>query len=255
MNELDIPINRRELLQLATVAGTASLLSPSSVRTEETNSAVFRIIDTNVSLFRWPFRRLPLDETATLVKKLRSLGIVQAWAGSFEGVFHRDVAGVNRRLVAECQKYEDFLPIGTVNPNLPGWEHDLKNCIEKHKMPGIRLHPNYHGYTLDDPRLVRLLKVAASAGLLVQIAVALEDIRTQPSNLVVPDVDPAPLPEVISPIPKAKVQILNYRPRPSALGSLAKTEGIYFDVARVEGTDGVPQLVEALPTGRVLFGT
>lgn len=255
MSETDFPINRRELLQLATVAGTVSLLGATSVSTAEPDEAVFRIVDTNVSLFHWPFRRLPLDETETLIKKLRSLGIVQAWAGSFEGVLHRDVAAVNQRLADECQRFEELIPIGTVNPNLPGWEHDLKQCIKKHKMPGIRLHPNYHGYTLEDARFARLLKLAASAGLLVQIAAAIEDIRTQPANLVVPDVDLTPLSGVMSRVPQAKVQILNNRPRPATLGSLAKTKGIYFDMARVEGTDGVPQLIQALPLERVLFGT
>lgn len=255
MNESPFPINRRELLQWATAAGTASIMSTSAARTEEPAQPEFHVIDTNVSLFRWPFRRLPLDDSASLVKKLHSLGIVEAWAGSFEGVFHRDVAAVNQRLVSECKKYKELTPIGSVNPNLPGWEHDLKQCIEKYKMPGIRLHPNYHGYALDDPPFARLLKRATSAGLLVQIAAALEDTRTQPAKLVVPDVDLTPLPEVMKQIPKSRVQILNYRPRPAVLGSLARTEGISFDVARVEGTDGVPKLMEAVPAGRVLFGT
>src|ERR1051325_7891142 len=56
------------------------------------------IIDTNVHLFDWPFRRLKYAETKALVAKLRRHRIRQAWAGSFEGLLHKNLDGVNARL-------------------------------------------------------------------------------------------------------------------------------------------------------------
>ena len=249
-------MNRRDVLNLAVAAGASAAICPSSIAADaEASGARLRIVDTNVSLFRWPFRRLPLDETEALVEKYRSLGIAQAWAGSFEGVLHRDIASVNRRLSEACLNWPELIPIGSVNPELPGWEEDLRQCCGKLSMPGIRLYPNYHRYTLDDPRFAQLLNLATEAGCFVQIAVSMEDTRTQHPSLVVQDVDLAPLPDALGRVPGARVQLLNYKPRGPIFERLAKTTDVMFDTARADGTDGIPKLVRSLPTGRVLFGT
>lgn len=239
-------MTRRQLLQ----AGAATALA-ANVGAAETP---LRIIDTNLSLFRWPFRQLPLDDADALVKKLRALGITQGWAGSLEAILHRDISSVNQRLAEACATRPLLRPIGAVNPALPGWRADLRQCAEQFKMPGIRLHPGYHDYTLADARFAELLRRAAKAGLFVQIAAAMEDPRTQHPRLRAPDVDLAPLPKVLSGITGARVQILNLRPRGAHLELLAKLPGVRLDTARVEGTDGVPALCKRLPR-RMLFGT
>ena len=197
------------------------------------------IIDTNVSLFHYPFRRLPLDEPDKLVARLQELGVTEAWAGSFEAILHRDVSSVNRRLMETCSRYEILKPIGAINPTLPGWERDLADC-QNHRMTGIRLLPNYHGYSLEDPRFRKLLEQATGAGMFVQIAVSLEDLRTQHEKLSVPDVDLSPMKEALARVKGARVQILNHRGRGKALTELAKINGVAFDTARLDGTNGIP---------------
>ena len=53
----------------------------------------------------------------------------------------------------------------------------------------------------------------------------------------------------------ARVQILNHNLRPPLLQQLGETPGMFFDMSRVDGTDGVPQLVQSVPPGRVMFGS
>jgi predicted TIM-barrel fold metal-dependent hydrolase len=253
LSDAGLPLSRRELLGGAVAAGLGAALTARVLG--EVESAKPRIIDTNVGLMQWPFRRLPLDEPQRLVTRLRELGISQAWAGSFEALLHRDIAGVNQRLAAACQSIEELTPIGAVNLSLPDWEEDLRRCVEVHAMPGVRLHPGYHEYTLEDSRFVELLKRAADAKRFVQIAVAIEDVRTQHSLVRVADVDLKPLPLALEQVPGARIQLLNARLSSSLLKELAKTPNVLFDTARVEGTDGIATLLRSLAPHRVLFGS
>jgi len=246
-------MNRRDILHTAAVAGTAAaLFSPKGLTA---GVPPISITDTNVSLFQWPFRRLPLDDTEGLVRKFRQLGITQAWAGSFEAILHRDLRAVNDRLVRACRGHAELLPVGAINPALPGWEGDLRRCVVEHMMHAIRIHPNYHGYTLNDVSFLHLLKLAGEAGLLVQIPVAMEDIRTQNRLVEAPDVDLSTLANRLVKIPKAKIQILNHRNPLRLKGTLAAFSGVYFDMARVDGTDGPAKFLRGFPPGRVMFGS
>lgn len=200
------------------------------------------MIDTNVYVSRWPFRRLRGDDTPDLVALLRRQGVTQAWAGSFDTLLHKDVAGVNARLEDECRRRGEGLlvPFGTVNVALPDWEEDLRRCHEVHRMPGIRLHPNYHGYKLDDPAALKLLRGAAERGLLVQVAVRMEDIRTQHPLVRVAEVDPAPLAQLA--IPGLRLMLLNAARAPA---------GFPFDIATIEGVAGLSRVA----LDRACFGS
>jgi uncharacterized protein len=219
------------------------------------------VIDTNVNLFRWPFRRLIGDDPEGLVARLRKKGVTQAWAGSFEALLCRDVGGVNLRLAAACREHgrNFLLPFGCVNPKLPDWEEELRRCHEDHHMAGIRLYPNYHDYTLGDPAFARLLAIAASRKLIVQIALSMEDPRTQFPLMQVPPVDPAPLSPLISQNPNLVLVLLNagYWGGPSTpnITEVMKAENVYFDLAMNEGVGGLVRLIAETSPSRVVFGS
>ena len=171
------------------------------------------IVDSNVYLSRWPTRRLPCEETSEVVAQLKKKShlVHSAWAGSFDGLLHHDISSVNARLVSECKTHGQgvLVPFGAVNPTLSGWQEDLRRCAVEHEMPGIRLHPNYHGYTLDVPVIQELLDLCLQYDLVVQIAIMMEDERTQHRLMRVPPVDANPLIQLIQARPSLRVVILN----------------------------------------------
>jgi predicted TIM-barrel fold metal-dependent hydrolase len=217
-------------------------------------------VDVNVHCSRWPCRRLPLDETPALVSKLRALGVTSAWCGSFDALLHRDIAAVNARLFETCNDRAAggmLVPFGAVNPMLPDWEEDLRRCHEVFRMPGVRLYPNYHGYTLDAPQFARLLQLATDRGLIVQVAVTMEDERVQHPLLRAAPVDVTPLPEVLKTVPAARIVLLNalHGPHDDVLTTLGKTQQVSFDIATLENVGGVASLLERVSADRVLFGS
>ena len=225
------------------------------------------IIDTNVHLFQWPFRRLKYDRTEALVRKLRRHRIAQAWAGSFEFVLHKQLDWANRRLADECREHGGglLIPIGSVNPIWPDWEEDLRRCHEQYMMRGIRLYPAYHGYALDHPEVLRLLASSARRGLLVQIAVRMEDERVHHPSVIAPVVSGSQLPEILLKVPEARVQLLNADTvfRSGRLSALIEQTRITFDIAAVEGNGGIGRLIDGthptyrgqVPLDRLLVGT
>jgi hypothetical protein len=216
------------------------------------------IIDVNVNLSRWPFRRVPCDEPLRLVEKLRRGGVEQAWTGTLDGLFHRDVAAANARVAEECRRYGPglLLPFGCVNPMLPDWREDVRRCHEEHHMPGIRLHPNFHGYGLEDAVFADLLTEAARRGLIVQLALRMDDVRVQHPLIKVPDLDPAPLVKLLPALPPLGLVILNsYRAAAGPLRQLAGLPGVYFDCAMWEGVGSASALVETVSAQRALFGS
>lgn len=217
------------------------------------------IIDTNVWLGRWPFRSLAAENAADLVNKLSAAGVKQAWVGSFAGLFQRDVAGVNERLAAECRAAGDelLLPFGTVNLRLPDWRDDLRRCHETHGMPGVRLAPAYHGYTLNDRSLPELLREAAQRRLVVELLVSLEDTRTQHPLARVSPVELLSLAEVIRPITGLRLVVLGafHAGKRDTIERLATAGEVYFEIATLEGAGGVARLLDWLMIDRILFGS
>jgi hypothetical protein len=124
-------------------------------------------------------------------------------------------------------------------------------------MPGIRLHPNYHGYKLDDPDFVRLLRLSAERHLIVQLALEMEDERMMHPLLRVEPVDITPLPALVKPTLSLRLVLLNAlrTPRSQPLLDLIAAGEVYVEISMLEGVGGVANLLAQVPANRLLFGS
>jgi predicted TIM-barrel fold metal-dependent hydrolase len=270
-------IHRRNFLKGSFVAA-AGLASPAlraaanqAVPAGAAASPEPAIIDTNVCLFEWPYRRLKYgDNTPALVAKLQQHGIKEAWAGSYEALFHKNINAVNARLAEECQTHgKGFLrPFGTVNPSWPDWEEDLRRCHEVYRMPGVRIFPLYQHIRLDTPEFAQFIAAAGRRGMIVQIVGDMDDNRIHHPSLTVINLDVDGLIAALTASPGTRVELVHAT---NQFNGAKRTRVVqetqaFFDISRFEGDGilaqvlGVDQPLGALREGRVpverlLFGS
>jgi len=214
--------------------------------------------DVNVSVGHWPFRRTAGQTVATVTRRLKQAGVVRAWVGSLEGLFDRDLDGVNRRLAEACREEPDFcLPWGSVDPSLPDWREDLRRCAEVYQFRGIRLYPGFRGFDCGSRELAECLQEATARHLVVQLVGSMEDERTQNPVFRVPALDLEPLPGMVAQLQGLRLVLLNvFRKLPPSLAErLSATGKIWVDVATLEGVDGLAAAVKTWGPRRLLFGS
>ncbi len=267
--------NRRKFLCTTLLAAAGSNLpfpkkwhaTHYSRHQQKSDDAPF-ITDTNINLFQWPFRRLKYSQTDLMLAKLRKHRINQAWAGSYEALFHKDLAGVNFRLAEECRERGEgmLIPFGTVNVGWPGWEEELRRCHEQYHMPGIRIYPGYQAFDLDHSDFRSFLQVMTERGMILQIACDMEDARVHHPLIEVRDISMDLLPGLVKAVPELKVQLLywNHKVGHNLLERLIADTFVVFDTSRIESSGGVGRLIDGnpwfgnpvtIPANRILFGS
>ncbi len=77
------------------------------------------------------------------------------------------VIPANNYAIALQQEYENVLCFGTLHPDYVDWEKELQR-LKAHGIKGLKLHPDFQSFRLDDARLLPMVE-AAKADFIFQI--------------------------------------------------------------------------------------
>jgi len=216
------------------------------------------IVDMNMSVGHWPFRRLPVVDVAGLVGLMDLFGIGQGLVANLEGVLYKDVMAANASLRAQLAGCERrVVPQAVINPAFPGWERDLAICADEWGWGGVRLYPNYHGYALTDGCFGEFLAAADEKRLVVSVNVRMTDERMHHWRAMTPATEISALPDLAAAHRQARFIVNcanNGEVWPLAEGIRA-CGNVFAEVSHIEGPGGVGELAELIGFERVLLGT
>lgn len=160
--------------------------------------------------------------------------------------------GVNRWAISVQE--ERIISFGTIHPETQGWQDELKGLVGA-GIKGIKFHPNYQDFMVDDPKLFPLYEAIFTAGLMVLFHSGVD--------LWYPDTNqchPRQLKKVLTLFPGATIiaaHMGGFRCWEAVEENLLGTD-LYFDTAYSLGELGVERmekLIRAQGVEKILFGT
>ncbi|MCQ2592098.1 MAG: amidohydrolase family protein [Treponema sp.] len=78
------------------------------------------------------------------------------------------VESINNFIIDETQKHKEFVGFGTMHPNYANFEQEISR-IKNAGLKGIKLHPDFQQFQIDDPKMDNLYECFAAADLPVLI--------------------------------------------------------------------------------------
>jgi predicted TIM-barrel fold metal-dependent hydrolase len=171
------------------------------------------IVDFHAYLGRWPVYPLAIESASELVQGMDRVGVGASFVSNVEGVLTWNYQAANEQLARSVAAYRKrLLPVGIVNPVVPGWEAHIQVAIERWGLAGFRLCPNYHGYDLDMPEVASLANLLADRQLPLFVAAFLEDERFQAPSLRAAPVSIDSMIQLIQKVPRTLVVLNNLTP-------------------------------------------
>ncbi len=216
------------------------------------------LIDINAYIGHWAFRQLRYNTAETLVRLMDKNKIEKAIVASINGTMYKNVHSANEEIAVETKLFRDrLIPFATLNPTWAGWKDDLKKCAEDLRLNGLRLYPQYHGYSITDSIALEIIDAATELNWAIQIPMTLVDRRQKHKWDLAEDIPPADFEKLVSLRPNAKFMFLNsFGINPD---NLPKTSRYLIDIAnpyyQTLLRKEIPKLIDRAGAEHLAFGT
>lgn len=157
---------------------------------------------------------------------------------------------INRFIAEECKKHPNFLGFAALHPDTENFEEVL-DFAEENSLKGIKFHPDFQKFDIDDKRAYDMYKAVAKRGLPVLFHMG--DPRYDFSS-------PQRLKNLMADIPDLKVIAAHFGGycRWNEALTLEKSENLYFDTSSslpFLNKETVLKFLDRFSTDRFLFGT
>jgi predicted TIM-barrel fold metal-dependent hydrolase len=215
------------------------------------------VIDVSGFLGRWPFRGIPRSSNDDLHRQAERLHIRKVVVSSFENLFWENAADAAREFARSIEGDELLVHFPIVNPVFPGVLDDLKRLQDERPFRGVRLLSNYHGYSLTDPAVDRLIDWTRRQGLIVQVFRRIVDERLH-WMLKVPPVPDEQLNDLVRRHAEQQfiMSALWFNEIAGLFETMGKPAHVRFDVSRCRGPEEWPaKLIASVPGGQLVFGS
>ena len=132
------------------------------------------------------FYDLPMEYNGTvsqMLEKSREAGITHSVVFSVATTPHQ-VESINSFIAAEVEKHDNLVGLGAVHPESPDQRADIDRIVSL-GLRGVKLHPDFQGFDINDPRCMKIYELCLERGLTVPIHMG--DLRyeySRPEKLI-----------------------------------------------------------------------
>lgn len=187
--------------------------------------------------------------TNAIIKSGKDIGVTYQLVCSTATVPHQ-VESINKFIAEECKKHDGFIGFGSLHPDYDDPDGQADFCV-KNGLYGIKLHPDFQEFLIDDKKAYPMYEAAQSKNLPILFHTG--DNRHPYSS-------PSRLKKILRDFPNLKVFAAHfggYRQWDEALEFLSGEKNVWFDTSSslmFISPDTAKNLINKYGTEKMFFG-